>query len=427
MKYYITTSIAYVNAAPHIGYAMELLEADVLARAARQRGDDVVFCTGTDEHGTKIAQKAAEAGKEPKAFVDEISVAFSVLLQDANISNDRFIRTTDPDHEKRAQLLWKALGDDIYKAKYIGWYDVRQEEFVPESHADPARMKPDHPQAYQKLEEDNYFFRLSKYNNQIREQIESGAFQIVPETRRNEILSLLKEGLEDISVSRPKEKLAWGIPVPGDKDHVMYVWFEALMNYLTVLGYPDGQDLKDYWPASVQVVGKDITRFHAAIWPAMLMSLGLPLAKQLYVHSFITVGGEKMSKSIGNVISPKEIIDKYGTDAFRYFFLRHIPSYNDGDFSWETYDSAYNNELANELGNTVQRTAVMVQKYQEGAIGNLPPGEHDRGAMDEALSECRFDRALDEIWQQVRGLNQYIDEEKPWEMSKREEIGRAHV
>lgn len=421
MKYYIATSIAYVNAPPHIGYAMELLEADVLARAARQRGDDVIFCTGTDEHGTKVAEKAAAAGKDPKAFADEVSSTFSVLLQDINISNDRFIRTTDPDHEKRATMIWKALAADIYKAKYIGWYDVRQEEFVAEAHADPARMKPDHPQAYQKLEEDNYFFRLSKYNDAIREQIESGAFQIVPETRRNEILGVLKDGLEDISISRPKEKLDWGIPVPGDKTQVMYVWFEALMNYITAIGYPDTQEFKDFWPAQVQVIGKDITRFHAAIWPAMLMSLKLPLTKQLYIHSFITVNGEKMSKSIGNVISPKEVADKYGVDAFRYYFLRHIPSYNDGDFSWETYDNAYNNELANELGNAVQRTAVMIQKYQEGVIGTLPPGEHDRGAVDEALAECRFDRALDAIWEQVRGLNQLIDEEKPWELAKKDQ------
>jgi len=421
MKYYITTSIAYVNAAPHIGYAMELLEADVLARAARQRGDQVIFSTGTDEHGTKVAQKAAEAGKQPKAFADEVSSAFTVLLQDINISNDRFIRTTDPEHEKRAQAIWKALGQDIYKAKYIGWYDVRQEEFVPESQADPERMKADHPQAYQKLEEENYFFRLSKYNQPIREAIESGKFKIVPEARRNEILSLLREGLEDISISRPKEKLDWGIPVPGDKDQVMYVWFEALMNYITVLGYPEQQDFKDYWPADVQVIGKDITRFHAAIWPAMLMSLNLPLAKQLYVHSFITVNGEKMSKSIGNVVSPKEVVDRYGVDAFRYYFLRHIPSYNDGDFSWEMYENAYNNELANELGNAVQRTAVMIQKYQDGIIGNMPPGEHDTKGIEEALEECRFDRALDQIWDQVRGLNQYIEEEKPWELAKKDE------
>lgn len=418
MKYYITTSIAYANAAPHIGYAMELLQADVLARAARQRGDQVIFCTGTDEHGTKVAQKAAEAGKKPKAFADEISSAFTVLLQDINISNDRFIRTTDPDHEKRAQLIWKALSQDIYKAKYIGWYDVRQEEFVSESQADPARMNQDHPQAYQKLEEENYFFRLGKYNERIREAIQTGQLQIVPETRRNEILSLLKEGLEDISVSRPKQKLEWGVPVPGDKTQVMYVWFEALMNYLTVLGYPDQQDFKDYWPASVQVIGKDITRFHAAIWPAMLMGLNLPLPKQLYVHGFINVNGEKMSKSLGNVVSPKEIIDRYGVDPFRYYFLRHIPSYNDGDFSWDIYESAYNNELANELGNAVQRTAAMIKKYQGGVIGNLPPGEHDTGAIEESLALCRFDRALDQIWDQVRGLNQFIDEEKPWEIAK---------
>jgi methionyl-tRNA synthetase len=421
MKYYITTSIAYVNAPPHIGYAMELLEADVLARAARQRGEQVIFCTGTDEHGTKVAEKAAEAGKHPKAFADEVSSAFNVLLQDINISNDRFIRTTDPEHEKRAAAVWKALAQDIYKAKYIGWYDVRQEEFVPESHADPERMKPDHPQAYRKLEEENYFFRLSKYNQQIREAIESGKFQIIPETRRNEILNLLKEGLEDISVSRPKAKLDWGIPVPGDKDQVMYVWFEALMNYITVLGYPDQQDFKDFWPANVQVVGKDITRFHAAIWPAMLMSLNLPLPKQLYVHGFINVNGEKMSKSVGNVISPRQVVDRYGVDAFRYYFLRHIPSYNDGDFSWEMYENAYNNELANELGNAVQRTAVMIQKYQDGMIGNMPPGEHDTNGIEEALSECRFDRALDQIWDQVRGLNQYIEEEKPWELAKKDE------
>jgi len=418
MKYYIATSIAYVNGAPHIGYAMELLEADVLARAARQRGDDVIFSTGTDEHGTKVAEKAAAAGKDPKSFADEMSATFSTLLQDINISNDRFIRTTDPDHEKRAQAIWKAMGDNIYKAKYVGWYDVRQEEFVTEAQADPARMKPEHPQAYQKLEEENYFFRLSKFTEPIKKAIEDGTFKIVPETRRNEILSVLKEGLEDISISRPKEKLDWGVPVPGDKDQVMYVWFEAVMNYITVLGYPDGDDFKNYWPAAVQVIGKDILRFHAAIWPAILMALNQPLPKQLYVHSFITVNGEKMSKSIGNVISPQDIVGKYGIDPFRYFFLRHIPSYNDGDFTWEAFESAYNNELANELGNAVQRTAAMVMKYQGGILGEVVRAEHDSTPIVEALQECRFDRALDMIWDQVRGLNQYIDEEKPWEIAK---------
>ncbi len=418
MKYYVTTSIAYVNAPPHIGYALELLQADVLARAARQRGDEVIYCTGTDEHGSKVAQKAVEAGKKPQAFTDEMSEHFRALTKKLNISNDRFIRTTDPNHEKRAQLIWKALSHDIYKGKYVGWYDVRQEEFVPEGKADPERMKPGHPQAYQRIEEENYFFKLSKYNDKILEAIESGTFKIVPETRRNEILAVLKEGLDDISISRPKDKLEWGVAVPGDKDQVMYVWVEALMNYITVLGYPEHQDFKDYWPAEVQVVGKDIVRFHAAIWPAMLMSLDVPLAKQLYVHSFITVDGEKMSKSIGNVISPDDVIKRYGVDAFRYYFLRHIPSYNDGDFSWEKFESAYNNELANELGNAVQRTAAMVERYQDGIIGDTPAAEHDSEPIAEAIAECRFDRALDHIWDQVRGLNQYIDTEKPWEIAK---------
>jgi methionyl-tRNA synthetase len=279
-------------------------------------------------------------------------------------------------------------------------------------------MKPDHPQAYQKLEEDNYFFKLSEYTVQIKSAIEGGQFQIVPETRRNEILALLGEGLDDISISRPKEKLDWGVPVPGDAHQVMYVWFEALMNYITVLGYPEHADFKAFWPAQVQVIGKDIIRFHAAIWPAMLLSLGLELPKQLYVHGFITLNGEKMSKSTGNVVAPREIIGKYGTDAFRYYFLRHIPSYGDGDFTWEAFESAYNNELANELGNAVQRTAVMIQKYQKGVIGTIPSAEHDSATVWEALGQCRFDRALDAIWDQVRGLNQYIDEEKPWEIAK---------
>lgn len=418
MTYYVTTSIPYVNGEPHIGFGMELVQADVLARAARKRGEQVIFSTGTDEHGSKIAQKAEELGITPRQLVDDISSRFRDLQELLNISNDRFIRTTDEPHEQRAQLIWKALEHDIYKAKYIGWYDVKEEEFVPEAKADPARMQPGHPQAYQKLEEENYFFRLSKYTDTIREKIESGEFQIVPETRKNEILAVLNEGLDDISVSRPKEKLEWGVPVPGDKNQVMYVWFEALMNYITVLGYPEHEDFKQFWPANVQVIGKDILRFHAAIWPGILLSLGVDLPKRLYVHGFITAGGQKMSKSLGNGVAPHEIVEKYGTDAFRYYFLRHIPSYNDGDFSWEAFEAAYNNELANELGNAVQRTAAMIMKYQNGVIGDVSPTQHDSALMYEAIAECRFDRALDVVWNSVRGLNQYIDEQKPWEIAK---------
>ncbi len=422
MNYFVATSIPYVNGEPHIGFGMEILYADVLARAARKQGKPTIFSTGTDEHGTKVAEKAVSLGLQPQQFVDQISQEFRNLGKLLNISNDRFIRTTDKAHEQRAQIIWKALAADIYKDKYTGWYDVRQEEFVPESQADPARMKPGAPQAYQRLEEENYFFRLSKYTDKIREVIENGSFQVVPKTRRNEILSLLKEGLDDISISRPADKLAWGIPVPGDPKQVMYVWFEALMNYITVLGYPEHEDFKKFWPANVQIVGKDILRFHAAIWPAMLMSLNVPLPELLFVHGFINVDGQKMSKSLGNVIAPKEVVDQYGVDAFRYFFLRHIPAYEDGDFSWKTFEAAYNNELANELGNAVQRTVVMIEKYQSGIVGEIPQAEHDTGHIQESIDACHFDRALDEIWEQVRGLNQYIEEEKPWEVAKNNDM-----
>jgi methionyl-tRNA synthetase len=419
MNYYVTTSIPYVNGEPHVGHALEFIMADVLARSARQRGDTVLYSTGADEHGSKVKQTAEKQGIKPEQLAEQMTGQFVKLLKDLNVSNDRFIRTSDKAHEQRAQLIWKALAkDDVYKGKYTGWYDVKQEEFVPEAKADPERMKPDHPQAYQKLEEENYFFKLSKYTDKIRSAIETGAFKIVPETRKNEILSVLKEGLDDISISRPKDKLDWGVPVPGDPHQVMYVWFEALMNYITVLGYPEHQDFKNFWPAQAQVIGKDILRFHAAIWPAMLMSLGLDLPKLLYVHGFITVEGEKMSKSVGNVLAPKDVLAKYGIDAFRYYFIRHIPSYGDGDFSWEAFESAYNHELANELGNAVQRTAAMIQKYQQGTIGVIPESGHDVAPIWEAIEECRFDRAMEDIWSQVRGLNQYIDEEKPWAIVK---------
>lgn len=418
-NYFVVTSIPYVNGEPHIGFAMELLYGDVLARRARQQGHEVIFSTGTDEHGGKIAEKAAELGLDPKTFTDQVSKRFQELGQLLNVSNDRFIRTTDAGHEQRATLIWKALKKDIYKNKYVGWYCTGDEAFFTETEVKANKgVCPNHNRPYEKIEEENYFFKVSSYTGPIIKAIESNSFRIVPASRRNEILSLLKSGLEDISISRPKDKISWGIPVPGDKDQVMYVWFEALMNYITVLGYPEHEDFKKFWPANVQVIGKDILRFHAAIWPAMLMSLGVALPKQLYVHSFITVEGKKMSKTLGNVLHPSEIIDKYGVDAFRYYFLRHVPSYEDGDFNWDRMEAAYNGELANELGNAVQRTVSMIQLYQKGIIGTTPLAEHDIAKYEEALNDCRFDRALDEVWEQVRGLNQYIDEEKPWIIAK---------
>lgn len=421
-KYYVTTSIPYVNGEPHLGHAMEFIMADVLARHARQQGRDVIFSTGTDEHGGKIAEKAAEMKLTPKKLADQMSEHFEALAKKLNVSNDRFIRTTDAGHEQRAQLIWKALAKDIYKDKYTGWYCTGDEAFFTEAEVKANNgVCPNHNRPYEKIEEENYFFKLSKYTIQIRKAIEKGDFLILPETRRNEVLSVLGEGLTDISISRPKDKIEWGIPVPGDTDQVMYVWFEALMNYITVLGYPEHADFKAFWPANAQVIGKDIIRFHAAIWPAMLLSLGLALPEKLYVHGFINVAGKKMSKSLGNYVAPDDIIDKYGVDAFRYYFLRHIPSYNDGDFTWEHFEAAYNNELANELGNAVQRTVAMLQQYQKGLIGPTPDANHDIAQYKRALVECRFDRALDDIWEQVRGLNQYIEEEKPWEIAKQDD------
>lgn len=394
--------------------------ADVLARSARAQNKPVIFATGTDEHGGKIEEKAKEAGLTPLEFATKNSDKFKALAKALNVSNDRFIRTTDKGHEQRATLIWKELEKDIFKKKYSGWYCTGDEAFFTEATVKANNgICPNHNRKYEKVEEENYFFKLSSYNEQIKKAVTDGSFSIIPHTRRNEIMNVIKEGLEDISISRPKDKIGWGIPVPGDKTQVMYVWFEALMNYITVLGYPEHEDFQKFWPANVQVIGKDIIRFHAAIWPGMLLSLGLQLPKTLYVHGFVNAkGGVKMSKSLGNDVSPHDVIKEYGADAFRYFFLRHIPSYEDGEFSWERLHAAYNNELANELGNAVQRTAAMIIRYQNGIIGEIPEAEHDQAQYWQALEVCRFDRALDEAWEQVRGLNQYIDEAKPWAVHK---------
>ncbi len=418
-KYFVTTSIPYVNAEPHIGFAMELLYADVLARTARARGQEVIFSTGTDEHGGKIEEKAKEQKQTTEAYATTISARFQELTKVLQASNNRFIRTTDKGHVQRAVVIWKQLSKDIYKSKYEGWYCTGDEAFYTDTEVKAnGGICPAHNRPYERLVEENYFFRLSKYTDQIREAIESNRFLITPDTRRNEILSLLNQGLDDISVSRPKDKISWGIAVPGDASQVMYVWFEALMNYITVLGFPEHDDFKNYWPADVQVIGKDILRFHAAIWPAMLLSLGIALPKRLYVHGFVTADGKKMSKSLGNVINPFDVVESYGVDPFRYYMLRHVPSYDDGDFSWQKFNDAYNAELANELGNLVQRTIAMAIKYLAGKVKNIPPNEHDTKAYVDAIEVCKFDRALDLVWEQIRSLNQYIDEEKPWEVAK---------
>lgn len=420
-KFYITTSIPYVNSEPHIGHAMEFIQADVLARYHRQRGDEVVYSAGTDEHGGKNAEAAKALGLTPKAHVDNLSQHFKDLLEALHVSNDRFIRTTDRVHTLGAQAIWKKLKPHIYKGTYEGMYDQRQEEFI--THDVARDIKAKDPERFARLtpvKEENYFFKLSAFTEPIKKTINDGSFRIVPNSRKHEILALLDAGLKDISVSRPKEKIGWGIAVPDDKDHVIYVWFEALMNYLTVLAYPRAEDLKKFWPADVQIVGKDITRFHAAIWPAMLMALNLPLPKALYGHGFITVDGQKMSKSVGNVVKPVDVVKTFGVDAVRYYLLRHIPSYDDGDFSWQKMEQVYNGELANDLGNLIQRLAVMINKYQDGAIGEIPAGEHDTGPYAEAIDNFRFDKALEYVFGLIQGLNQYIDEEKPWAIARRD-------
>jgi len=422
-KIYFTTTLPYANAEPHMGHALEFIYTDIIVRFFRQKigKENVFFNVGTDEHGLKMYQKSQEVGKTPKEFVDFYVDKFKDFCSIFNISYDNFYRTTDENHKKVAQEFWnKSLKNgDIYKKKYEGLYCVGCESFVTATEAkENNNICPIHQRQYQKLEEENYFFKLTKYLKAIQEAISGDVFKIVPETRKNEMLKLVQGDIEDISISRPIDKLAWGIPVPGDKTQVMYVWFEALLNYITVLGYPEYEDFKTYWPADVQVIGKDVAKFHAVFWPAILLALGLPLPKTLYIHGFLNVDDQKMSKSVGNVVSPKEIIDKYGVDTYRYFFLRHVSSYEDGNFTWERLDSAYNNELANELGNAVQRVASMIGKYQNNILGEIPPGEHDIYEYQDAINNFRFDKALDEVWSQIKGVNQYIDAQKPWQIYK---------
>lgn len=418
-KFYINTAIPYVNAAPHIGHGLDYTYADVLARYHKQKGEDVFYQVGTDEHGTKIAEKAKEASLAPEQFTDQIVPHWKDFLKKLNVDYTAFVRTTDEQHIKASKYAWRQLSKYIYKGQYEGWYCVGCECFVsPNEAAANNGICPIHQKPYTKLSEENYFFKLSAFGQPIKDSLIAGETKIVPGFREKEILQLIESGLEDISISRPRQHLAWGIPVPGDDDQVMYVWFEALLNYISVLGYPDGENFKKFWPADVEVIGKDILRFHGAIWPAILIGLNIPLPKTLLVHGHVLSNGTKMSKSLGNVVDPVEIINAYGADAFRYYFLRHIPTLDDGDFTWEKFENAYNNELCNELGNLVQRVASMINRYQQGVIGDVPRPEHDYGAFEDEMKKLRLDRAIENVWASVRNLNVYLEQVKPWEIAK---------
>ena len=419
---YITTAIPYVNGVPHIGHALDYTLADIWSRYQKQNGKTVRFQVGTDEHGNKIAAKAAASNMDPQSYVDSMYGNFQQLISALNVEYTDFIRTTDGHHKGAVQYIWQQLEPYIYKGSYEGWYCQGCESFVTDKEATENNgICPDHQTPYERLSEENYYFKASEFSDKIREAIETNKLRIVPEFRKREFLELMKDGLKDVSISRPRKNLSWGVQVPGDDSQVMYVWLDALSNYLTVLGYPDHEEWKDFWPADVQVVGKDILRFHAGIWPAMLLGLDLPLPKVLLVHGFVNVGGAKMSKSLGNGVSPMDVIQQYGADAFRYYFSRHIPTQEDGDFTWEKFENAYNGELGNDLGNLVQRVAAMITRYQSGVIGNASQAEHDMGPYRKAMQEFEFNRALDEVWTSVRALNQYLENVKPWEIAKNRE------
>lgn len=414
-KVYITTAIPYVNGQPHIGHAMDYCLADVYARYNRLRGNEVRLQAGTDEHGNKIFQKAAELNIPVEDYVKENAEKFRKFIETLDVSYTDFIRTTDKDHERLVQEIWKKLSGHIYFGKYEGWYCSGCERFVTEKeYEENGGVCPDHQKPYEKLQEENYYFRISDFKEQIRKAIETNEMEILPEFRKTEMLKLLDES-PDVSVSRPTSQLTWGVPVPGDDSQVMYVWIDALSNYITVLGYPD-QDINEWWPAAVQIVGKDILRFHSIIWPAMLLGLGLPLPKRIMTHGFILADGQKMSKSIGNVIDPMEVLEKRGLDAFRYFFLRHMDTFHDSDFTWEKFEKAYNNELANDLGNLVQRVATLSKK------NNFVLGEYEKTEMPEEyknlMDDFQFNKAFDFAWEKVQNLNRQIDEEKPWMLAK---------
>jgi len=441
-KFYLTTAIHYTNGPPHIGHAYEMVASDAIARFKRLDGYDVFAMTGTDEHGQKVARTAAQNGLSPKEFVDGIAARFQDMEQQLGCSFDRFIRTTDPDHEVSTDELWRRMeaNGDIYLAKYSGWYSVRDEAFYGE---EETTLQPDGTRLggqgtpVEWVEEESYFFRLAKYQDALLKLYDGVPDFVSPPTRRNEVVSFVKGGLEDLSISRTT--FDWGLPVPGAPKHVMYVWVDALNNYVTGTGFPDLESPRaHYWPADVHIIGKDIVRFHAVYWPAFLMSAGLPLPKRVFGHGFLLSKGEKMSKSLGNVVDPFALAESYGVDQLRYFFLREVSFGQDGNYSHEAIVGRINADLANDLGNLAQRSLSMIAKNCEGRVpprGTLNEADEAMLAMaDGALASARaamkdfaLHTVLADLWAVIAEANRYFANNEPWRLTKTDPARRDTI
>ncbi len=432
--YYITTPIYYVNDKPHLGHVYTTVACDVLARFKRLDGFDVKFLTGTDEHGLKVHQAAEKAGVDTQSFTDGVSQNFRDLTPMMNYSNDDFIRTTEPRHIKAAQALWQKIEEagDIYLDNYGGWYAVRDEAFYGEdelTEVDGKKIAPSGAEC-EWMEEESYFFRLSAWQDKLLEFYDTHPDFILPESRRNEVISFVKGGLRDLSVSRTA--FDWGVPVPGNDKHVMYVWIDALTNYMTAAGFPDTEsaDFKKFWPADLHMVGKDILRFHAVYWPAFLMSAGIEPPKRVFAHGWWTIEGQKMSKSLGNVIAPQDLVERYGVDPARYFMLREVPFGNDGNFSHEAAVNRINSDLANGIGNLSQRSLSMIYKNCEEKTPKFSDLQEEDNVLLElaqskmlasvrlALDEQKFHSALESIMKLVSAADGYVDAQAPWKLKK---------